>query len=186
MIDFINIYPTGDKWDAQVNRDGVTIFVPDFFAEYPELRNGLLALAKAAKTPEEEAFGRTFEILENSATDEQLLGLADVIPEWELEENYNKGAVRRYHGKVYRCIQKHDSQSNREPDKASSLWIEIGEDEASGGGIIAWFEPTSEHYYILGQLMRYTDGKVYESLLNKNVWSPKSYAAGWKYREDLE
>lgn len=43
-----------------------------------------------------------------------------------------------------------------------------------------WFEPDSEHYYMKGDRMRYTDGHVYESLIDTNVYSPDAYPQGWK------
>jgi hypothetical protein len=43
-----------------------------------------------------------------------------------------------------------------------------------------WFEPDSEHYYNKGDRMRYTDGHVYESLIDTNTYSPEAYPQGWK------
>lgn len=43
-----------------------------------------------------------------------------------------------------------------------------------------WFEPDSTHYYNKGDRMRYTDGHVYESLIDTNTYSPEAYPQGWK------
>lgn len=43
-----------------------------------------------------------------------------------------------------------------------------------------WSEPDSEHYYNKGDRMRYTDGHVYESLIDTNTYSPEAYPQGWK------
>lgn len=43
-----------------------------------------------------------------------------------------------------------------------------------------WFEPTSTKYYKKGDLMRYTDGHIYESLIDVNTYSPDAYPQGWK------
>lgn len=187
MIQHIQIYRMGeDSWSMQVNKEGDQSVMIDGISEnYPELINDLMRVANSVKTPQEEALERIFQIVEQVATDEQILELADVIPDWEPEGEYKKNAVRKQNDKFYRCLQSHDFQVNREPDVAVSLWVEIGEDEASGEDIINWFEPTANHYFTLGQLMRYTDNNVYESLLAVNTWSPETFASGWKLREDL-
>lgn len=188
MIQNINIYPTGDTtWAIQVAREGsppVTRY--GWSDSHPELLADLLELAYSVKSPEELIIEKTFQIVEQTATDEQILELTDVIPQWKLGVDYEKNMVRKYNDKYYRCLQDHKSEINREPDKAVSLWVEIGADEADGDEIINWYTPTSERYFTLGQLMRYTDGKVYESMLAVNVYSPESYPAGWKHREDKE
>ena len=43
-----------------------------------------------------------------------------------------------------------------------------------------WVQPTGAHdAYNIGDRVRY-QGKVYESTINGNVWSPDVYPAGWK------
>lgn len=188
MIQNINIYPTGEStWAMHVSKEGsppVTLY--GWSDSHPELLADLLELAYSVKSPEELIIEKTFQIVEQTATDEQILELTDVIPQWKLGVDYEKNMVRKYNDKYYRCLQDHKSEINRESDKAVSLWVEIGADEADGDEIINWYTPTSERYFTLGQLMRYTDGKVYESMLAVNVYSPESYPAGWKHREDKE
>lgn len=43
-----------------------------------------------------------------------------------------------------------------------------------------WEEPTPTKYYMKGDRMRYTDGHVYESLIDNNIYSPDAYPQGWK------
>ncbi|MBE6671337.1 MAG: hypothetical protein E7593_03945 [Ruminococcaceae bacterium] len=48
-----------------------------------------------------------------------------------------------------------------------------------------WKQPTGAHdAYITGNVMRYTDGKVYVSMIDNNVWSPDTYPAGWEVVEE--
>lgn len=42
----------------------------------------------------------------------------------------------------------------------------------------------SEDAYNIGDRVRFTDGKVYESLIDGNVWSPTDYPDGWKLIEE--
>lgn len=187
MISNIQFYKAGQHWAMQVGRNtGQTALIEDWSVDNLDLMQSILTAAEVTKTKEELIIEKTFQVVEQSATDEQILELADVIPLWELGVDYEKNMVREYNDKFYRCLQNHKSEINREPDKAVSLWVEIGSDEASGDEIINWYTPTSERYFTLGQLMRYTDGKVYESMLAVNVYSPESYPAGWKHREDKE
>ena len=43
-----------------------------------------------------------------------------------------------------------------------------------------WVQPTGSHNaYMRGDRIIFTDGNVYESLIDSNVWSPEVYPAGW-------
>ena len=50
--------------------------------------------------------------------------------------------------------------------------------------VAAWKQPTGAHdAYMRGDKMVYTDGKVYKSLIDNNVWSPDVYPNGWAEEE---
>ncbi len=185
MIQHIQIYRVDDKeWGIDVIKEGgQTSSLINLSLTHPELLQSILSLADSLKTPQEEALERTFNKIEKIVTDEEILEFVDIIPEWKTGEEYKTKAVRKYQNQFYRCLQNHTSQQNYNPSKASSLWVRIEEDEASDEEVINWFEPTSEHYYTLGQLMRYTDGKIYKSLLAVNIYSPETYAAGWELQD---
>lgn len=68
-----------------------------------------------------------------------------------------------------------DSGETTEPEQPE----EGGEDDPYKD-VDDWFEPDSEHYYNKGDRMRYTDGHVYESLIDTNTYSPDAYPQGWK------
>lgn len=187
MIQHIQIYRMGEEeWGIDVIKEGgETSSLHNLSSIYPELLQSILSLANSLKTPQEEALERTFNKIEQIVPDEEILDFVDIIPEWEIGIEYKTKAVRKYQDKFYRCLQNHTSQLEHKPNIATSLWVAIGEDEANDEEVITWFEPTSEHYYTLGQLMRYTDGKVYKSLLAVNIYSPETYAAGWELQENL-
>lgn len=51
----------------------------------------------------------------------------------------------------------------------------------NGKNIYNWFVPTSVDYWTKGEQVRFTDGNVYESIIEgANVWTPYSFAQGWK------
>lgn len=55
---------------------------------------------------------------------------------------------------------------------------------AGSDAVAAWKQPTGAHdAYMVGDKMLYTDGKVYKSLLDNNVWSPDVYPNGWAEEE---
>jgi hypothetical protein len=76
----------------------------------------------------------------------------------------------------YKCIQAHISQSDRIPFTCPSLWK-----CSSPEGIVSeWVQPIGAHdAYMLGDKMLFTDGLVYESTIDDNVWSPLDNASGW-------
>lgn len=42
-----------------------------------------------------------------------------------------------------------------------------------------WVQPDSTNAYAKGDRVTF-DGKVWESLIDNNVWSPADYPAGWQ------
>ena len=78
--------------------------------------------------------------------------------------------------KLYRVVQAHTTQSDWQPQSVPALFVLA----APAGVIPDWVQPTGAHdAYNIGDKVRF-DGKVYESKINANVWSPLAYAAGWK------
>jgi len=84
------------------------------------------------------------------------------------------GEVREV--KLYRVVQAHTTQSDWQPQNVPALFVAA----APPGVIPDWVQPTGAHdAYNIGDKVRF-DGKVYESKINANVWSPAVYPAGWK------
>lgn len=93
------------------------------------------------------------------------------------------GWKRIYEGVTYEVIQPHQTLITWEP--TATLDVLWKKEAAAEGEIVDWFVPTSTNNYSKDQLMRYTDDKVYKSLINDNVWSPEQYPGGWEYQPDL-
>lgn len=83
----------------------------------------------------------------------------------------------RYGDTLYRVIQAHTSQADWAPDTAVSLFAKV---LISDPDVIPeWEQPGSTNPYMKGDKVMF-EGKVYESLIDNNVWSPSAYPAGWK------
>lgn len=112
-----------------------------------------------------------------SLTDEQAAENPAFFPAWKDDAEYSVGDVVRYGDKLYRCIQAHQAQPAWTPEAAPSLWAKVLIPDPEV--IPDWEQPESTNGYSIGDKVRY-EGKVYESLIDNNVWSPSAYPAGWK------
>lgn len=108
--------------------------------------------------------------------DEVAYYIPDVFAAWSGNGvEYKKGDRVVYNGVLYKVLQAHTSQSTWTPTDAPSLFVKVIVQE---GEILEWEQPTAENAYKKGDRVRY-NGKVYESLIDNNVWSPEAYPAGW-------
>lgn len=95
---------------------------------------------------------------------------------FELENGKVPFIIRRYNGVLYKLVQVHTTQSDWTPDIAPALWKKYIPEDV----IADWVQPTGAHdAYNIGDKVRF-NGKVYESLINANVYSPTEYPQGWK------
>ena len=111
--------------------------------------------------------------------DEDALEAVELFAVWKAGTEYTVDQRIRHGGKLYRCVQAHTSQTGWEPDKTPALWTEV----AKPGEIPVWKQPTgAQDAYNKGDKVWYPekDTKVYESLIDANVYSPEAYPAGWK------
>jgi hypothetical protein len=64
------------------------------------------------------------------------------------------------------------------------LWTAVRElqnGEKPSDEIKEWKQPTGAHdAYMIGDKVIYTDGNIYKSLIDNNVWSPDVYPNGWE------
>lgn len=111
-----------------------------------------------------------------------------LYPEWQPDTDYKAQDRISYGGTLYDVIQGHRSQADWTPDKTPALF-KVATQVADDNGapiILDYVQPTGAHdTYNTGDLMRYTDGKVYESTIDNNSWTPDTYPQGWQLREDL-
>lgn len=94
---------------------------------------------------------------------------------WAHPLDYKAGAIRRYEGRLYRCLTAHTSQSDWTPDVAPSLWVEIADPSEE---FPAWADPVgATDAYNTGDKVTH-NGKRWISAVDNNVWEPGVY--GWE------
>lgn len=149
--------------------------------------NALEELEEIVKAQEEasENLIKTF-ILSKDLSEAQKENILSQYDEWKLGVNYEAGKKVRYKGKVYKVIIPHDSQPNREPDIANTLFTEYlspqiqNEDGTTTEVINDFKQPTGSHdMYEKGQKVRF-DGKIYECRAEKTAYSPKDCPQDWE------
>ena len=91
---------------------------------------------------------------------------------------YEVGKRIMYKGILYKIIQAHTSQADWTPVAAPSLFAKVI-NETIDGSIPEFEQPDSTNPYMKGDRVIF-NGKVYESLIDNNVYSPEAYPAGWK------
>ena len=115
-------------------------------------------------------------------SDEQALQVPLMFPKWQANKEYVAGDRVLYLGVLYKVLQAHTSQAGWEPDIAPSLFAKnlIVKDENGEQVDIPEFEqPDSTNPYMIGDKVIF-EGKVYQSLIDNNVWSPSDYPQGWE------
>lgn len=112
-----------------------------------------------------------------SASDEVALLMPEVYPVWSGSGvQYKTGDRVTYYGILFKVLQNHTSQEDWTPIDAPSLFVKV---LTSDNEILDWEQPSADNAYMKGDKVRY-NGKVYESLIDNNVWRPDEYPAGWK------
>lgn len=107
------------------------------------------------------------------------IDFVELFPAWSGDGfSYAVNDRVRYNGTLYKVLQAHTSQTTWTPDTAASLFARVlpGQD---GTEIGDWVQPSTKNPYNKGDKVRF-EGKIYESLIDGNVWSPSVYPAGWQ------
>lgn len=91
---------------------------------------------------------------------------------------YEVGKRVLYNDILYKVIQAHTSQADWTPVAAPSLFAKVI-NETIDGSIPEFEQPDSTNPYMKGDKVIF-NGKVYESLIDNNVYSPEAYPSGWK------
>ena len=93
----------------------------------------------------------------------------DLYQPWEVGHSYAAGDIRRYQGKLYRCLQDHTAQEDWTPDSAVSLWVAVSDPAEEWP---EWVQPTGAHdAYIKGAKVSH-NGQRYISGVDGNTWEP--------------
>jgi hypothetical protein len=109
-------------------------------------------------------------------TNEEMLDLIDDFKEYSVGSFYVAGDIFSLKNQLYKVLQPHTSQEDWQPDQTPALYKAI----APPSVIAEWKHPTGAHdAYNKGDKVLFS-GKVYESLIDGNTWSPSAYPQGWK------
>lgn len=108
--------------------------------------------------------------------------IISIYDDWQAGAAYNKGQVVKYKDELWEVIQDHTSQSDWAPDSVPALFKSVTAPKTTDGTEIVpdFKQPTGGHdAYKKGDKVKF-EGKVYESLIDNNAYSPSAYPAGWK------
>lgn len=123
----------------------------------------------------------TYQTKLRSISDGAALKMSELFPHWNgNSKEYVKDDKVLYEGVLYKVLQNHTSQEGWTPTSAPSLFAKV---LTSEGEILDWEQPDSTNPYMKGDKVRY-NGKIYESVIDNNVWSPEAYPQGWKEVEE--
>lgn len=109
--------------------------------------------------------------------DTDSLEATQLFPMWKANTVYEVGSKVRYNDILYKVLQNHTSQETWTPDNSPSLFAKVLIPDENV--IPEWEQPDSTNAYMTGDKVMF-EGKVYESIIDSNVWSPSAYPAGWK------
>ena len=109
-------------------------------------------------------------------SEDELLEMIDLYDNYQVDKQYKVDDIFKYEGKLYKVIQEHTSQEDWIPSELPALYLNMMPENV----IPEWVQPSGEHdAYSVGDKVIF-EGKVYESLIDDNTWSPTDYPQGWK------
>lgn len=112
-----------------------------------------------------------------SLSDEDALEAVDLFPKWDAQHGvYEANDKVKFKEILYKCLQTHTSQEAWTPLAAPSLWAKVLIPDENT--IPEWEQPNSTNPYMKGDKVMF-NGKIYESLIDNNIWSPSAYPGGW-------
>lgn len=114
-----------------------------------------------------------------SLDDADALEAPNLFPNWTADktDEYKVDERVRYNNILYKCLQAHIPQEAWTPVAATSLWAKVLIPDENV--IPEWEQPDSTNAYMMGDKVSF-EGKIYESVIDNNIWSPAAYPAGWK------
>lgn len=131
-----------------------------------------------------EIIRQTIPFVEQSASDEQLLDMADIFPAWEdlIGEQMYEGRVFRHEGLLYKSRQDHTAQADWIPGQGTLAIYERIQLPPEEGEILPWVPGES---VAVGDLREF-EVIVYEVIQTHTTqagWEPPSAPALWKVHD---
>lgn len=108
--------------------------------------------------------------------------IISIYDDWQAGVAYSKGQVVKYKDELWEVIQDHSSQDDWTPDATPALFKSVTAPKTNDGVEIVpdFKQPSGGHdAYKKGDKVKF-EGKVYESVIDNNAYSPTAYPQGWK------
>lgn len=122
-------------------------------------------------------------VLASEISQEDYKDLLDLYPKWEVGIDVSPSdSPYEYQGSLYKVVQAHKTQADWTPDKTAALFTKVEPSKDKDGAEVVpdFKKPTGANdAYNKGDKVIF-EGKVYVSLIDANVYSPKEYAQGWE------
>ena len=172
--EIINVVPSYDANTQVVTRDSYTEDATTITVNYVVTAK---PLTKEEQLENQRKLALTF--FAETLSDAQALQVPMLFDEFDGNGvAYEVGKRVLYNGVLYKVIQAHTSQAEWTPVAAPSLFAKVI-NETIDGSIPEFEQPDSTNPYMKGDRVMF-NGKIYESLIDNNVYSPEAYPAGWK------
>ena len=172
--EIINVVPSYDANTQVVTMDSYTEEATTITVNYVVTAK---PLTKEEQLENQRNLALTF--FAETLTDTQALQVPMLFDEFDGNGvAYKVGKRIMFEGVLYKVIQAHTSQAEWTPVAAPSLFAKVI-NETIDGSIPEFEQPDSTNPYMKGDRVIF-NGKVYESLIDNNVYSPEAYPAGWK------
>lgn len=125
-------------------------------------------------------------VLSKDLNKEQKDNILNQYKPYQVGKDYEENEKFTYKGKVYEVIQAHRSQTTWLPEATPALYreylnVEIQNQDGSKTEVVAEFkQPTGAHdAYKKGDKVLFK-GKIYQSKIDANTFSPEQFADGWE------
>lgn len=125
-------------------------------------------------------------VLSKNLSKEQKENILNQYKPYEVGKTYEENEKFTYKDKVYEVIQAHTSQTTWLPEATPALYkeylnVEIQNEDGSKTEVIKEFiQPTGAHdAYNKGDKVLF-NGKIYQSKIDANTFSPDQFADGWE------
>lgn len=125
-------------------------------------------------------------VLSKDLSKEQQENILNQYKPYQIGKTYEENEKFTYKDKIYEVIQEHTSQTTWLPDSTPALYkeylnVKIQNQDGSTTEVVKEFkQPTGAHdAYKKGDKVLF-NGKIYQSKIDSNTFSPDQYADGWE------
>lgn len=125
-------------------------------------------------------------VLSKDLSKEQKENILNQYKPYQIGKTYEENEKFTYMDKIYEVIQAHTSQTTWLPDSTPALYkeylnVKIQNQDGSTTEVVKEFkQPTGAHdAYKKGDKVLF-NGKIYQSKIDSNTFSPDQYADGWE------